>query len=1674
MSTFNAINLLPQDDQIEAEEHTRELQIEEGFRVYQEALLLLNDKKFDESYEKFEELFELDVIRPDKWGIYRYSSPTLDRLRYLAYRNRGMYYYAFLLEKHPSMESSDIVNCILKVVENLIEALQHDDPDISVTKLLVQLFRGFKSKKLERLILENELTKEDNHLLLVGRRKKKLLPQFESIVCQYCSLLKEINDEDPIDFILSKIPTNSSLDNLSNQSNTFELNPILDKIKKMKTEDENLMKKLDTFEVNIENLDWETVAQSLSDILPSTKIANLLGKNSDPYNEFEDPLESVEFVIKNSSKNSIKEKTNVISCTADQDDPNHIGKDLKDENNSNNNNNNDNDENIDDAVDMNIIEDNKTLKRPAEIDTAASRVVQRSSKRFKEKGEATEEINSVLSVEMHEAFLIQFDSQLSRLGYKLPITIDRLSKNCVYSNNDMLVYRDLYDCLNNWSSWHTEIFTQINVGNKANNNQKDNREEIFQLNLLLRTNILEEKNELSDTVEELPSNTVDEFVKNVNILKPHFHELRFLFLKSILDNDGKQRFVTKYVLPDCLMKITVAFVLGIEGNLYDFVLNNNDKYWLFGLSILEILVNLLGDICEEMSSKKPQNNRVNDLKSQRNKLERKIKRWLQLLDQIKKSLTNRYNDLSYEWIKYCYIQMTNEITDNMLLQSLESISHILKDIKGEVNICFPNYRHIPTLTSNSVKSQLSKINIIRNISLLDPDDTGNIATNNIESENLKHMTLLENILMKGLYPTDSSIDYVNPEMVEFISESPFQLKVKLWGVLFSYYYNLNDVNTGLKVYFNYLHLLNNKISAGSYISESEDVRKRTLLLILSTVGHTTLKILKLLRDSGWQEPKVRLEHKKIKEVYELFLILYAILYYETIAKTDDSLISFSRKATKSYALVKDYFVALATLLSYLFCWECHQKEVTSYGDMTVSFISCLHSFLGDMSFCDAADGYFLILSETFLCRWVSDASYAPFKQVLWCRYHYLLATDNTTPEQHETQITAMQKVNAIPLGIYLMKYQYRDTNPLLTPNSKTSLKLVLDNIIETVGDPSTVDNHILARNGYLLDEYLNRAVTVSSLKSALNGEPLLTLTTPNDDLQEGMDTGIFYVASIQAMNLYKTRKKSMQARPSELDSIRKTLRNDILYNTRRFESWYLLGKCFSYIVEDDLIWTSDKISVIDKKRTIAVTQRKAILCYIMSLSLYYSIECPSPEDGKIIEQTFEALGKELISGFYKPMDKLCFSWKSSNKILEISDTKDIQETNSTEFITISDFNIEQAIVLCFARANEFINISGKNNWSNDYQLGRMLFKMDKILYWKQAFDYIKRSAIACAKVSSSKEPVIEPHYFLINICYKMTSLDIISPKDALSMISEDKDYLIREDTFWEIEKSDNPIKDKELFYRKIIDLLRYLISQDKRKMQHRPQFRIAKILYDEFQDISAALDEIEGMVSIKNTKNLINIWKPDNERPGKHFVYAYQYIIFYIKLQFKMKDFNSIAIVVKKIRRFGAGIAYVNEATEFAIKSYNETIDTKLGITDKKYVENLLPSLNYQHFLKVSQKLHDEFKVDEYSPEYIEGLRYAFQLKRGNNGIAFDSACLSLYFKCFYLPKLELEEVRDLESKPINENNFDVSILSAQISDTSSNTESKLLNSPKQNAIRKRVSKKEAFDRIRSLVDRFP
>ncbi|EDO15711.1 hypothetical protein Kpol_1000p22, partial [Vanderwaltozyma polyspora DSM 70294] len=1329
--------------------------------------------------------------------------------------------------------------------------------------------------------------------------------------------------------------------------------------------------------------------------------------------------------------------------------------------------------NINQNVTAETSSDNLTKKR-SDDHADSQRPAQRTSKRLK----VEQEVDETELFNVHTTFFSQLSSILSELEVELPYTFDFYSSNILAgTNQEFMPLVDLFNCLKTWNSRHADIFTQNTYYSNSVNSSDPNSEkdESLQLATLLKSNVADEfgeKENFEKKLTDLSSIEIQEFIDRVNKGELHYHEVRLRLIDKLLNSNGpdnnNERLVINYLWPKSLFSNIEWLLMGVESSMFDFLTENLEKYSYLALTVLEFLVNFLGSITDDINLKKLQGYKTNELKTQKYKVNLRIKKWIKLLEKVHNE-DAKWN-IFFKWARYCYFQYCSDLIDQQLIETLTIIEEEIEKYDPSFDVLFPNYRYVPHLNLSIIRGQIKKINIVQKLTIVDLE-----STKPIENEIDSHISLLERVLLQSINISNDAASEDN-EIVSFIESSPFLLQLKLWEVLFLFYFEQNLSNKILKCYIYILKLLLKKLSSTEYSEQPEQGRQQMLLTCLSSIGYFTSKVIANIVDNISTIDNLVPEKEDINVLINVFILFFTVLFFETSNTNDTSLKSFFSRANKSAKKMKEIFTDLLSILLYILNYEFSKVSPEHVGDLTTKCVSTFHMLLGHFKFCDSSNCNFLRISENILCHHVDKSAYVPLKQILWCRYHYSFSADNSSLEDHSTKADTMDKINALPLGIYLIKLQYNGKNPLLVGGSKSSLKQVLDDIIDTIGDPSKSENFIMTRNNYLLSYYLNTPITTKLFRDSFKGLNKVNFTSPNDDLQTAVDAGLFYISSIQALNFYSVRKKSMQARPSELDAIICMLKTDILYNTRRFETWYMLGKCYSYIVEDDLTWTSDKISIPDKKRTTANTQKEAILCYLMSLSIFFLTDNYTNDDRKVVAKTLESLGKELLNGYYKPMEKLCYTWNFPNKFLKLTNEYEVVEEKLKDSNSISNFNIEQAILLCFHKANQIRDGDkekkdlDKQNWINFHIIAKVLFKSDK----SSSIHLVKNNILSACKiamsVSSPKEPIIEPHYTIVNICYKLVKGNLINVDEALLFLSENNEFFEKDESYWNIDNSITEDYRKKAYFTKIIDLLKLILHLDKKKWQHRPRFRIAKILHHDFNDINGALKEMDNLISLKSVnKNLVNIWKPDLERPGKHFVYTYQYIMFYIELLNDKKDYNSIGLAIKKIRRFSSGMAYVPEAIEQTISLYVQCIARELKFDEKYYTEHLLPSMNYQDFLKTSKMLVSSFKKSDYEDHLIESLSTSYQLKKGNNGIAFDGTCLSIYFKYFYQPFAET--IPKEQSTP----ELTLTIISDPKQGTKGNNSgSNASNVSKSNALRKRVSKKDAFDAIKALTEKLP
>src|SRR5436190_16720121 len=237
MSTFVALNIEPDDDSEEEIDDTKEIQIEEALKLYQNALKLHSQgpQYYGQAAQAYDSLFKSEIFKyresiseykrtqlqdpasqdidiledsvtetPTPLDVSETTSSVLPQTIYLSYKNRGQFVLDSL--KH-SIESSlwlqidgasgsvDLSTASRSAMRCFAEALERDDTDLELWRKGARIGDALRSHRIARFCLESVLDGDDDGL---GERFEQLgleeafamqdLRQLLSALCDKLSL----------------------------------------------------------------------------------------------------------------------------------------------------------------------------------------------------------------------------------------------------------------------------------------------------------------------------------------------------------------------------------------------------------------------------------------------------------------------------------------------------------------------------------------------------------------------------------------------------------------------------------------------------------------------------------------------------------------------------------------------------------------------------------------------------------------------------------------------------------------------------------------------------------------------------------------------------------------------------------------------------------------------------------------------------------------------------------------------------------------------------------------------------------------------------------------------------------------------------------------------------------------------------------------------------------------------------------------------------------------------------------------------------------------------------------------------------------------------------------------------------------------------------------------------
>jgi hypothetical protein len=167
---------------------------------------------------------------------------------------------------------------------------------------------------------------------------------------------------------------------------------------------------------------------------------------------------------------------------------------------------------------------------------------------------------------------------------------------------------------------------------------------------------------------------------------------------------------------------------------------------------------------------------------------------------------------------------------------------------------------------------------------------------------------------------------------------------------------------------------------------------------------------------------------------------------------------------------------------------------------------------------------------------------------------------------------------------------------------------------------------------------------------------------------------------------------------------------------------------------------------------------------------------------------------------------------------------------------------------------------------------------------------------------SKREQILEPHYKLVVIVHKLVISEAIDLPQAREALNHTQ-YAQREEF----------PENRDGWVSFMLDVLKKLRAADKSNWYHRMVVRSALLMSTNVKTENGETDA-DGTLGAETAKNELTqqmftktrglqIWKPDTERPGRHFVYTARYTRMFVKILKQLKDRVWLDILARRVRK---------------------------------------------------------------------------------------------------------------------------------------------------------------------------
>ncbi|KAK4125750.1 histone transcription regulator 3 [Parathielavia appendiculata] len=1162
---------------------------------------------------------------------------------------------------------------------------------------------------------------------------------------------------------------------------------------------------------------------------------------------------------------------------------------------------------------------------------------------------------------------------------------------------------------------------------------------------------LEHAKSVSQRAHEAPafddSQGLRDFVEKRNQDWSTIHDIAYEYVKAVA------RTYIEYKWADQLKTAVVHVISQLDGIVYDafardleLCLNGVSKERIAELAELaQMLLELHLDVYEHQTD-------PNSATDQEATLEAKCRmdRWMGTaveLTRLRNPCSNDSLSLRFLWAAVCSTTMAKGAPRDHVLNCWHSLRDFLAET-GPAELSLPNNSLMPEISVAAAEREISKLTTMDFFLGLFHEDTGDPIS---VVENLEPVLNPDSVYISipvAPEPTDSGdvdstqqkkpiTECASQELMDlwkFLRSSSTELRLLLWSRLGEAYGKIHYTTKQFSCFLRRIETVMSDLERDEYIQAPDESRKNQFMGLLKALDDLIIQALHLALNDNSSFDIIDEDHLRssMSALAKVSCMLHVAAIYEDETRLGMKPVPASSSALRSFLNKLQEMQVRTWSLQYTMLkvgLHQHPDLFPKPENDLADYLAAVHQVLGLRKCCKSSNKIFLkMMRVEFLKQKNIDNWEDYLGQVLYDLHGLKLGVGIWEVQDHGCEPENLEKRQALQLVERVTMLANRMSMKDLL---KSDLKTTIERMQQAIG--SAKSSPQMAHNLRNYSEYLKAPIHPLHLYQALTGSVDLDAVTINTPESAPAKQGWFFLLGMIALTKFKGVDLNRRQTPGATDDLRigaTFLRLQLQYTPDRWDAWFRLAECFDYELEESILWTADKIN--KERPELVKLQRNAIHSYIMALSHSYAwasdpaVLTSVENDKEALYDMYHEFGMRMYSSSREPFAMEPFQHADQKRIfIEPEGSGTYKKILHNE---MTDYQVWKFAARLFRKAME-----GKpKDWKNPYMVAKCLWKMyqkppEELDEKNRRHRPSVRAVIAALEktvevVSSlpkprhSQDPILEPHYKIVSVVHKLVKRGDLTWQDGAAVLQRQP--------FSPDRGKETPIDTWHEWEDYVIRCVRFLREKDKSNWQHRIIMRHARMFHDMStypsgsESSSHARSAFNVLRENMFTKTMVmNVWKCDAERPGRHHVYTERYIRYMVGLLNVLNDRVNLEAVLRRIRKKGADFYHFNELWQYCVLTYVKLIRQTSRVPTTG--EDAFKSLNPDEFDVVGERITDwaTSAAAEDNPA-LSAMKEAVELKKLNANLMKAGPIDDLITDCYaaiYLAVFKTDDARAAE-----------------------------------------------------------